>query len=226
MATFTTTINIDQNSLYNLKAMDYSLYGFKSVAATGNGAPTIWFSLPSVKLLGKTVITWEEEFEAYDSITSIVPNVTIQAENTVATGLRELVTIEKGSGNIASTTNGLDGTISFFNNDTQEFTVGINQLVNGQSNILCAFPILGSGNSSVITPINKIALIFATQRIPNATVMTKAMAAGAFIDLTDATSHEVNYDINTGWSAGGALWLKNFGASTDLTSLLIEDPNN
>lgn len=225
MATFTTTINITPDNLKILKDLGYSLYGFKSVAATGNGAPTVWFNL-SYELLTRTQITWEEEFEAYDSTSTIIPNVTIQAENTIATGLRQLVTIEKGSGNIASTTNGSDGTISFFNNDTKQFTIGINQLVNGQSNILCAFPILGSGYSSVITPINKIALIFSQQRIPNATVITKAMAAGAFIDLTDATSREVNYDTNTGWSAGGAVWLKNFDASTDLTSLLIEDPNS
>jgi len=222
MATFTTTININQYDLKILKENAYSLYGFKSVAASGNGAPTIWCNLSS-QLYPKTQITWEEEFQAYDSTSSIIPNVTINAENTIATGLRQLVTIERGSGDIVSTTNGRDGAISFFNNDTQQFTVGINQLVNGQSNILCAFPILGSGNSSVITPINKIALIFSTQQIPNGTVITKAMAAGAFIDLTDATSREVNYDINTGWSAGGAVWLENFDPSTDLTSLLIED---
>lgn len=222
MATFSATINISPEDVKTLKKQGYSLYGFKSVAASGDGFPTVWFNLPAEKLLGKTKITWEEEFQAYNSTTLIEPKVTIEASNTIATDLGERVTIEKGSGNIESNTDGIIGAVSFLNNDTQQFTVGINQLVNGKSNILCAFPILGAGSSRVITPITKIALIFSTEQIVTATVITKAMSAGAFINLTGTTSRDANYDINEGWSASGGTWLKNFDAFTDLKKLLIE----
>ena len=49
------------------------------------------------------------------------------------------------------------------------------------------------------------------------------MSAGAFINLTGVTSRETTYTVNDGWSAGGATWLKNFNAFTDLKKLLIEN---
>jgi hypothetical protein len=223
MATFTTTINISADDVEKLKSQGYSLYGFKSVAGSGGGSPTVWFHLPKEKLLGKTEITWEEEFQAYNSTTTIAPKIKIKASNTIDTDLGQLVTIKKGSGNIESKTGGVDGAVSFLNKDTQEFTVGINQVVNGKSNILCAFPILGAGSSRVITPITKIALIFSTDQIETATVITKAMSAGAFINLTGVTSRETTYDINEGWSADKGTWLKNFDAFEDLQALLIEN---
>lgn len=223
MATFSTTINISPEDVKILKSEGYSLYGFKSVAASGDGSPTVWFNLPAEKLLGKTKITWEEDFQAYNSTTTIAPKIKIEASNTINTDLGELVTIERGSGNLDTSMGGIDGAISFLNNDSQRFTVGINQVVNGKSNILCAFPILGSGSSRVITPITKIALIFSTEQIETATVITKAMSAGAFINLTGVTSRETTYTVNDGWSAGGATWLKNFNAFTDLKKLLIEN---
>jgi len=223
MATFSITINISPEDVRILKEQGYSLYVFKSVASSSNGSPTIWFNLPSEKLLEKTVITWKEEFQAYNSATTIAPTVTIEASNTIATDLGQLVAIEKGSGSLSSSTGGLDGAVSFLNKDTQTFTVGINQMVNGKSNILCAFPILGAGSSRVITPLTKIALIFSTNQIVTATVIIKAMSGGALIDLTGVSSRETIYNINEGWSAGGATWLKNFDAFTDLKKLLIEN---
>ncbi|MBO9585857.1 MAG: hypothetical protein J7574_16960 [Flavobacterium sp.] len=225
MATFKTTINISPEDVKTLKSQGYSLYGFKSVAASGDGSPTVWFNLPAEKLLGKTVITWQEEFQGYNSTTTILPKTVIEASNTIDTDLGQLITIEQGSGNLDSSSDGVDGAVAFLNNDTQQFTVGINQLVNGQSNILCAFPILGAGSARVITPITKIALIFSTEQVLTATVITKAMSAGAFINLTGVTSRETDYSINAGWSAGGATWLKNFNAFTDLKKLLIENTN-
>ncbi len=99
-------------------------------------------------------------------------------------------------------------------------------MVDGVSNILCAFPILGSGSARVITPITKIALIFSTEQIATATVITKAMSAGAFIDLTGVDSREVDYSINDGWNANGGTWLKNFNAFTNLKTLLIENTSS
>lgn len=222
MATFSTTIQISPEDVATLKSQGYSLYGFKAVAATGDGSPTVWFNLPKEKLLTKTTITWEEEFQGYNSTSEIAPKTVIEASNTVDTDLGELITIENGSGNLETSSEGVVGAVSFLNNDTQQFTVGINQMVNGVSNILCAFPILGAGSARVITPITKIALIFSTDKIMTATVITKAMSAGAFIDLTGVKSRETNYSITDGWKAGGSTWLKNFNAFTDLKSLLID----
>lgn len=227
MANFSTTVNISPSDVAKLKEQGYSLYGFKAVQAAGaGGAPTVWFSLEKQKLLTKTVINWTEDYQGYNSTSQISENVTINASNTVNTDIKQLITIEEGSGNLETSTDGLAGAISFLNKDKQQFTVGINQMVNGKANTLCAFPILGAGSARVITPIVKIALIFSTANIETATVITKAMSAGAFIDLTGTNSRSVEYDINDGWSAAGAPWLTNFNAFTSLSSLLIESPAN
>ena len=227
MSNFSTTVNISPEDVATLKAQGYSLYGFKAVQAVGaGGAPTVWFNLEEKKLLTETVINWEEDYQGYNSTSQISDNVTIHASNTVEAELDQRVTIEKGSSNLQVSTNGIEGAISFLNNDDQPFTVGINQMVEGKASTLCAFPILGAGSARVITPIVKIALIFSTEKISTATVITKAMSAGVLIDLTGKSTRSVKYTIDKGWSASGAPWIKNFNAFDNLSSLLIESPSN
>lgn len=226
MGTFSITINISPKDLQILKSEGYSLYGFKSVICSANGSPTVWFNIPVEKLLEKTIITWQEEFHAYNSISTIAPQVKIEPKNITPTYLGQLIKIEKGSGYVLSGKGGDDGAISFINADYESFTIGVKQMVNGVSNILCAFPILGTGYSRIITPINKIALIFSTERIEVGTVLTKAISAGSFINLTGANTRVVDYFTNEGWKANGEVWLKNFDAFTDLKKLLIENSNS
>lgn len=221
MATFNTTIQISPDDVATLKSQGYSLYAFKAVAASGAGSPTVWFNLPAEKLLTNTTITWTEDFQGYNSTDTIDPNTVITASNTIGTDLGQLITIDI-AGNLSTTDGGEDEAVSFLNQDTQQYTVGINQVINGESNILCAFPMLGAGSSRVIEPITKIALIFSTEQIVTATVITKAMSDGAFIDLTGVSSRSANYSVDKGWSANGATWLNEFNAFADLKALLID----
>ncbi|KQB43357.1 hypothetical protein [Flavobacterium aquidurense] len=223
MATFTTTINLSPEDVRILKSEGYSLYGFKSVTASGDGSPAVWFNLPAERILGSVKITWQDEFEAYNSLTSVTPNIRIDAINSVQADLGHLITIDKGSGNLNVSTDGFDGAISFINLDSHRFTVGVSQTVNGKPGIICAFPILGSGSSRIITPLPKIALIFSTEQIEVGTIVTKAMSSGAYINLKNVNSRTLNYNVNDGWSGDGGPWLKNFNAFTDLKKLLIEN---
>jgi len=225
MATFNVTVKMDPADVAGLKAQGYSLYGFKAVKAAGSGAPTVWFNLDKNKLLTETKITWEEQFEGYNSTSQIQERVQIVSSNKTKTDLGHLITIKKGSGNLQDSTDGLSGAVSFLNEDSQQFTVGILQVVEGGSNILCAFPILGTGGSRVITPITKVALIFSTAQINTGVVITKAMSSGALIDLTGVSSRTVDFSLTGGWSAGSAPWLKTFNAFQDMSSLLIESPH-
>ncbi len=228
MATkFSTTVKMTPETVQALKDQGYSLYGFKSVEASGSGEPTVWFKLDQNKLLTNTVITWEEEFQGYNSTSQVSDNVTITASNTIDTNLNDLITIN-AAGNLSSTNNGPQGAISFLNMATQQFTVGVSQKVDNETNILCAFPILGNGAARAITPITTIALIFSTSVIETATVITRAMSSGALINLTGApgNSRIVDFGLDTGWSAEGATWLNNFNAFTSMSSLLIQSPSN
>lgn len=226
MAKFSTTVNLSPKDVAELKKQGYSLYGFKAVEASGGGEPTVWFKLDTNKLLTSTTIEWEEEYQGYNSTSQISDDTVITATNTIPTDLGNLITIENSSGNLADTTNGLPGAVSFLNEDSQQFTVGINQMVDGESNTLCAFPILGSGAARVITPITKIALIFSTAQIVTSTVITKAMSSGALVNLTGVNSRTVDFSLDQGWTAGGASYLSTFNAFTSMSSLLIESPSN
>lgn len=223
MATFSTTINLSPEDVRVLRNEGYSLYGFKSVTAAGDGSPTVWFNLPGEQILGTIRITWNDDFEAYNSYTTIAPKVRIEAINSVPAELGQLVTIENGSGILEVSTDGPEGAVSFLNKDSQRFTIGISQSVNGRSGVLCAFPILGSGSARVIMPVPKIALIFSTEQLQTGTVITKAMSSGAFINLTGTNSRAVSFNVNEGWNAGGGTWLKTFDAFTDLKKLLIQN---
>lgn len=223
MANFETNISMSSEDVAILKAQGYSLYAFKAVKASGDGAPTIWFKLDQNKLLTNTKIQWQEVFSGYNSTSQIAPRTTIETSNTTSTDLGHTIQIDT-AGNLTDTTNGILGSVAFLNNAQQQFTVGISQEVGGQSNVLCAFPILGNGASRSITPITKILLIFSTEVIKTETVITKALSSGAFIDLTGVESRNVTYSVNTGWAPEepGAPWLQNISALTDLRPLLIE----
>jgi hypothetical protein len=223
MADFSTTIQISTDDLAALKNHGYSLYAFKAVAASGSGAPTVWFKLDQGRLVTNNVLSWTEKYQGYNSTSQVMNYVQISANSIIDTDLGDLVTIDRNSGILSNSTNGSNGTISFLNNAQQEFTIGIKQTINGISNILCAFEIPGNGYMKVITPVAKIALIFSTQEIITATVIMKSMSSGALIDLTGTTSRTVNFSLANGWSANeNPTWLSTFGASTDMSSLLIK----
>lgn len=223
MATFQTNIKIASEDVATLKNQGYSLYAFKAVKASGDGAPTVWFKLDQNKLLTNTKIEWQENFSGYNSTSQIAPKTVIETSNTTKTDLGHTIKIDT-DGNLSDTTNGIEGAVGFLNNANQQFTVGISQEVAGQSNVLCAFPILGSGASRVITPITKILLIFSTEVVKTETVITKALSSGAFIDLTGVKSRDVTYSVTGGWAPEetGAPWLQNINAFADLKQLLIE----
>jgi len=226
MATFEVSVKISSEDVTGLKAQGYSLYVFKSIEASGSGVPTVWFNLNKDKLSTNTKITWEDnKFKAYNSTTHIKERIEISPGNTMQTDLGNLIKIEKDSGILSETIDGIPGAISYLNLDTQQYTVGIIQLVEESYNILCAFNIPGAGAAKVITPISKIALIFSTAQIEAGVVIKKAMSNGALIDFTGATSRTVDFSLNLGWTANSATWLTTFIAFTDLTSLLIESPN-
>lgn len=226
MATFNTTVVISPADVAFLKENKYSLYGFKAVEGSGTGQPTVWFKLATNTLLTNTQITWQEKYQGYNSLSQVSENVQIVASNTIGTDLGQIITIDT-NGNLTGSSNGPSSAITFSNLSQQRFTVGINQLVNGESNILCAFPITGSGSARMITPITKIVLIFATDTINTGTVITKAMSSGAFIDLTGTTSRTVNYSVDLGWSASNSpTWISNFNAMTNMADMLIESSND
>ncbi len=216
---------MSSSTVATLKEQGYSLYGFKAVQASGGGAPLVWFKYDQDKLLQNTNVEWTESFSAYNSTSQIISGGQIRSNNVIDANLDDLITIDL-AGNLSHSKRGVKRAISFLNDAAQQFTVGISQLVNGKTNELCAFPILGSQASRVITPITKIALIFSTDTIKTGTVITKAMSSGALIDLTGVGSREVTFDVKEGWGPKEGSWLTTFEAFTNMSRLLIESQDS
>jgi hypothetical protein len=221
MPSYNVSIAMSQDTVQKLRDGGFHLYAFKAVRAAGNGVPVVWFESTNFSL--STRIQWSTLYEAYTSTEEIRNNVTITAAASYAIDLKQTlnVTHESGTGEV-DTEKGTAGAISIHNRIDTEFTCGISQKEDsGGTRPICAFPLYG-GNLDVIAPIEKVFLMFSTRPVNTGTVVMQAYSRGVLIDLTGVTSRAVQYDINTGWSAGGASWAKKYDADANLVPLLIE----
>jgi hypothetical protein len=123
-----------------------------------------------------------------------------------------------------TTTDAISGTITIQSAESSTLTCGISQPVgNGTSDPVCAFYV-SLPMPVEITPIQKVLLMFATDVYQVGTYMVDALGQGLLVDMSGATSQEVSFDYDTGWSAGNATWAKIIDFGTDLASVLIEAP--
>lgn len=222
MASFQITISISSADINILKEQGQSLYFFKAVQASGNGGITVWSKISTSDLLGTNRLAWTDDYEAYNSISDIKNNSQIMPGNTLTIQLGNVILIDS-SGNLSITSDVYEGCISYVNSASKVYTVGYIQT----DNVACAFQINGGNSSRIMAPVNKVALIFATDNITVGTVITKAMSSGVLIDMNGATnnSRTVNYKTTDGWTSNTENWATNFAAFTELSTLLIEEPH-
>ncbi|AUX43503.1 uncharacterized protein SOCE26_049520 [Sorangium cellulosum] len=217
-------IAMDQNTVNALSNSGYYLYGFKGVQTTmKGGAPLVWFQTDTFSLA--THVSWEEQFQAYTSLSSIIPKGQIKASAAYDIDLGQTLQVQDPKGTGAVVQGGTPGAISILNQTTTQFACGISQVqdVGGTPTAtpLCAFPLYGNG-LDVMAPIELVLLSFATLQINTGTVIYKAFSQGILIHLTGVTERAVSFDINKGWSWGGGSWAQTVQASADIAPLLIE----
>jgi hypothetical protein len=215
---YAVTITMSPATVQTLLGSDYILYGFKAVQSTvGGGAPVVWFQTNNFS--ASTQVSWVEDYQAYTSTSTIIPNGEIVASfNTDITLGQKLEVQQGGVGDVVSST--LPLAISILNTIGTPFTCGISQQVNGTSSPMCAFPLYGN-NLDVIVPLELVLLMFATNPVNTGTVIEQSYGPGILIDLTANNQRSVNYDINLGWTWGGYSWGQSVQASSNLLPLLI-----
>ncbi len=202
---------------------NYYLYGFKAVGSTiGGGSPLVWFETQTFST--NTQVSWQTQYQAYTSKSQIIPNGQIVASFNADIGLDQVLQVNSaaGTGDVTDT-GGVSSAISILNLTTSPFTCGISEVQGGQSKSLCAFPLYGNG-LDVIAPIEKVLLMFATLQVNTGTVIEKAFSSSYLIDLTGAPDNmrSVSFDINAGWSNGGATWATQYMPNADLAPILID----
>ncbi|AFY47842.1 hypothetical protein Nos7524_1984 [Nostoc sp. PCC 7524] len=218
---YSVSINMEDKTVEALSNNGYILYAFKAVKTTAKGSPVVWFKTTNYGL--NTQISWSEEYEAYTSKTDIKPNALIIDSNSYPISLDNTLNITSptGTGSV-DTSKGTPGAINIHNQTSTQFTTGISQkLGDGTVNPLCAFPLFGN-MLDIIAPLEKVVLMFSTTPVNTGSVIEQSFSPAILIDLTGENSRTVSFDINNGWSWGGAPWGRNIPASGDLVPFLIE----
>jgi hypothetical protein len=213
---------MDQNTVNSLQGGGFALYGFKGVqTALQGGAPLVWFQTRQYSL--KTVVPWTEQYQAYTSLSQIIPNGQIQASAAYDIDLAQTLNVTNPSGTGQVVTGGTQNAISILNQTTTAFTSGISQFNNltDAASPLCAFPLYGLA-MDVMAPIQLVLLEFATVAVNTGTVVYQAFSQAALIDLTTQSNIAVSFELNTGWSAGGDPNVKFYPAGTNLAPLLLK----
>jgi hypothetical protein len=218
---YSVEISMDDETVRALAGGNFVLYGFKAVKTSAAGAPLVWFQ---TRQFGRrTEIAWTERYRAYTSPSQIIPGGRILAANSYDVELDETlhVTSSRGSGNV-DTRRSTPQAISISNETTTQFTCGISQSnPEGGVTPMCALGLYG-GMRDVIAPVEQILLMFSSMSVSTGTVITHAPSLGIVIDLTGENARSVSYDVNAGWSWGGAPWARQVAARDELVPLLIE----
>lgn len=212
-------IQMSSQTVIALMQSGYQLCGFKAVqSASGGGAPLVWFS--SNNLMQNVQISWTQSYQAYISNSQIVPNGQVVAMSSYPISLGQTFQVQNyGGGQVVNS--GSAGSISILNQSTMQFTCGISESVNGQSFPICAFPLYGNF-LDVIAPVEKVLLMFTSMPMNVGTVAFQSYGPGVLIDLTSSNFRTVEFDINTGWSWGGASWGQSVPANMDIRPMLIQ----
>ncbi|MEX0299318.1 MAG: hypothetical protein AB3N28_09630 [Kordiimonas sp.] len=216
---YTLNIMMDPQTIIALRSAGYSLYGFKAVqSASSGGVPTVWFR--DDQYMQSTDIVWQGDYRAYSSQTQVVPNAVVTPTVSLDIRLGQMLVCD-ANGNAKVKAGVSQNNISLLNQAPQQITTGISEEVNGQISPICTFPLFGNMLDTV-APIEKVLLMFSTEQLDTSTIVERSTSAGLLVDLAGTTSRSVNFDINTGWSAGGASWAQNLPAFTDIAPILIE----
>jgi len=201
----------------------YSLYAFKAVKGPKGGRPLVWFKTND--FLATVSVRWFEVYGAYISNEQMLkPNVTVKAQKSFPKlDLGQIVTIKDAGGDGEVSTGGESGAITIANNSGVQFVTGISQQNDdGGVTAMCAFPLHGT-DSDVITPIERVILMFATTAVNTGTVIEQAFGKGLMFDMTTKAGAPVSvkYDIDAGWDFGTQTICTNIGFDENLIHLLV-----
>jgi len=229
--TFSVTITLLNDTATKLATSGSKLYAFKVVRCSDlAGLPTVW-SVTS-RLMPTTTISWTSPYQGFSSASDVTAGTLITEGFATALAIGSTLVINSPTGIGTVQQNGTADACSIQNTTTTQFSCGLAQAPAGSSSApICAFPLYGN-NLVVITPLDQVLLMFSTLDLSPGTAITSLATAvelanlavttgGVVLDLTGVTQRAVSYDINLGWSWGGATWGKSVPSTASLTQWLI-----
>lgn len=222
------TIDALKNANYALYVMKAVKYGFKGVPfrptngaefvtpGYGGGASLAWRVLADY--LQRTSIQWETAVEAYVSASPITDQQRIVPGSETSVALGQTVKVSAGGG-LSVASGGGEGAVAIVNQGVSSWTCGLAETARGGPAPTCAFPLYG-GAMVVLTPQDRVLLMFTSNLLPTGSVITTAYSSGLLVDASGG-DRSVSFDINQGWSAGAAAWATTVAPEADLSLLLV-----
>lgn len=235
-------ITMSSETVQKLKNNNTQLHGFKAVKAFGQGFPLIWFTTDSY--LVRTTVDWIEDYQAYITTQldlqpgDIIAPCPVQAKvspimsnlsdkNIIAcasqvVNLGEQMIVDRYGNTSVMLGNNKDS-ISIVNQAQMQWSAGLSQAVVSdlEYSPLCAFSLYG-GYSLVITPQQKVLLMFSSQVEKAGTIVTRSFGPSILVNLTGVQSRDLTYDIYQGWGPTDQTWAEIIPVNSDLQPLLIE----
>lgn len=215
---YTLNIAMDQDTVNELDNGKFILYAFKAVHAVANAVPVVWFKTTSLGL--QTSIIWKENYQAYTASSEDIPNGRIETSNSYNISLEQTLEVTNDNGTGTLTPWGTPDAIVIDNKTTTKFTCGISQMKakTNEFSPICAIPLYGRTNN-IISPIQKVLLIFSTLPVNTGTVVYQAFSDALFVDMTGESQRTVSYKMNHGWTP--EIWAEILPYETDITEYLI-----
>ncbi len=210
-------INMNADTLKDLKESGYFLYGFKAIESSNpNGKPVLW--LKTSEYMENTTICWEENYGAYVSTVDPTANIAGRVDRPIRLG--QMMHVD-GNGICTVKSDGFPGSMSIYNEGMRQFVCGISENIgNKKFKPICCFKLHGKNEVS-IKPLPRVLLVFSPENIAENTVVEQLSGPGILIDLDDANVREVSYFTNKGWIWNDEVWAEEIAAGSEISPFLI-----
>lgn len=221
MATYSITIDLDEETLAAFKNNNFQMQVYKGVKTSGpvGALPTVWFDVDTFS--SKVKVSWEEKFGGYFSNTQVRNGVVVDISTQKPMEPKNVITLSNSGSASVSTEGGVPGAFAFKSEQDSEWTSGLlSKNSKGEFAPICAFPQYGSvGN--IMIPYQKVLILFTQAQLDTGAVVETALSTSVSIILsTQGPTANVAYNINKGWDTKGNIQAsanpQNFALAPDL----------
>jgi hypothetical protein len=213
-------IKLAPATLTAIMGLGYALYVMRAFDTTNaQGKALVW--LTTTQLAESIRIAFESRYEAYVWTSRMVANAVIISTSTAPVDLGQTATVDENM-RIAVSQGGNSDGVTIVNGIATPYTTGLMASGNGALAPIFAEPLHGLA-ADIAAPLDQFLLTFTTQGVAPGTLVEHAMSQSLLVDLSGVLERDVAFEIDAGWSAGGAAWAKTVPAGSALTPVLVHE---
>jgi hypothetical protein len=92
---YSITLTMSPKTQAALATGGWNLYAFKGVKTSdGAAVPLVWFQVPATEILTSNIISWTEQYQAYVSDQTFVPEGAIDSSNSISISLDQTCNVD------------------------------------------------------------------------------------------------------------------------------------